>query len=33
VTAESRDRLGLEAGREVVVAFKSTAARGVEPSI
>ncbi|MFB6270627.1 MAG: TOBE domain-containing protein [Halobacterium sp.] len=33
VTAESRDRLGLEAGREVVVAFKSTAARGVEPSL
>jgi molybdate transport system regulatory protein len=33
VTAESRDRLDLEAGREVVVAFKSTAARGVEPSI
>jgi molybdate transport system regulatory protein len=33
VTAESRDRLGLEPGREVVVAFKSTAARGVEPSL
>lgn len=33
VTAESRDRLGLEAGSSVVVAFKSTAARGVETSI
>lgn len=33
VTTESRDRLGLEPGREVVVAFKSTAARGVEPSL
>ncbi|WP_336036412.1 TOBE domain-containing protein [Halobacterium yunchengense] len=33
VTAESRDRLGLEVGRDVVVAFKSTAARGVTPSL
>jgi molybdate transport system regulatory protein len=33
VTAESRERLDIEADREVVVAFKSTAARGVEPSI
>jgi molybdate transport system regulatory protein len=33
VTAESRDRLGLEVGRDVVAAFKSTAARGVEPSL
>lgn len=33
VTSESRERLGIEPGREVVVAFKSTAARGVEPSL
>lgn len=33
VTTESRDRLGLDVGRDVVVAFKSTAARGVEPSL
>jgi len=33
VTAESRERLALAVGRDVVVAFKSTAARGVEPSV
>jgi molybdate transport system regulatory protein len=29
ITAESRDRMGIEAGRDVVAAFKTTAARAV----
>nr|WP_231753919.1 TOBE domain-containing protein [Natronomonas sp. CBA1123] len=29
VTAESRDRLGLREGRDVVAAFKTTAARAI----
>ena len=33
VTTESRDRLDLAVGRSVVVAFKSTAARGVATSL